>query len=165
MLNKEDIKLKSYEVIDKNSDKLIQLAKTISKNAETGFKEFNTSKLVKEWFDELQIKHENNIAITGVNGIVNSTKKGPTISVIGELDSNIVPGHPEGNPETGAGHACGHQIQIANFVKFILKKLINPYKLKLLHISKYLSTTLLADGLVNKIRVVIINKIIIMEIL
>ena len=116
MINKDDIKLKSYEVIDKNSIKLIELAKTISRNAETGFREFNTSELVKKWFDELNIKHQDNIAITGVNGIVNSMKDGPTISVIGELDSNIVPGHPEGNPETGAGHACGHQIQIANMI-------------------------------------------------
>lgn len=116
MLNKEDIKLKSYEIIDANSDKLIELAKTISKNAETGFKEFNTSSLVKKWFKALKIKYQDNIAITGVNGIVNSNRKGPKISVIGELDSNIVPGHPEGNIETGAGHACGHHIQIANMI-------------------------------------------------
>jgi len=116
MLNKNDIKLKAYKKIDQYSDELIHLDKTISKNAETGFKEFHTAKLVKQWFNKLNIKYEDNIAITGVNGIVNSLKNGPTISVIGELDSNIVPGHPEGNTETSAGHACGHQIQIANMI-------------------------------------------------
>ena len=118
MINKDDIKLKSYEVIDKNSIKLIELAKTISRNAETGFREFNTSELVKKWFDELNIKHQDNIAITGVNGIVNSMKDGPTISVIGELDSNIVPGHPEGNPNISEKELDQSIIDKNNFILF-----------------------------------------------
>ena len=34
-----------------------------------------------------------------------------------------------------------HQTQNANFARFVLEKLITPYKLKLLHVNKYLSNT------------------------
>lgn len=35
---------------------------------------------------------------------------------MGELDSIIVPDHPDADPETGAAHACGHNAQIANLL-------------------------------------------------
>ncbi|MCI0441094.1 MAG: M20/M25/M40 family metallo-hydrolase, partial [Chloroflexi bacterium] len=39
-------------------------------------------------------------------------RPGPTVAVIGELDSLRVLEHPHADPETGAAHACGHHCQI-----------------------------------------------------
>jgi len=36
--------------------------------------------------------------------------------VLGELDALVVAGHPEGDAETGAAHACGHNAQIAGML-------------------------------------------------
>ena len=37
---------------------------------------------------------------------------GPTVAVMGELDSLKVLGHPHADPDTSAAHACGHHCQI-----------------------------------------------------
>ena len=36
--------------------------------------------------------------------------------MLGELDALVVAGHPEGDPQTGAAHACGHNAQIAGML-------------------------------------------------
>ena len=41
---------------------------------------------------------------------------GPTLAIIGELDSLIVNEHPHANKETGAAHACGHHCQIGMII-------------------------------------------------
>ena len=38
---------------------------------------------------------------------------GPTVAVMGELDSLKVLDHPHADPTTAAAHACGHHCQIA----------------------------------------------------
>lgn len=43
-------------------------------------------------------------------------KPGPTILILGELDSIICPEHKDANPETGAVHSCGHNVQCAALV-------------------------------------------------
>jgi len=68
--------------------------------------------LVSETLNELGIAHETGIALTGIKGYIRGGAPGPTVAVIGELDSLRVPGHPHADPETGAAHACGHNCQI-----------------------------------------------------
>jgi amidohydrolase len=87
------------------------------KNPESGFKEIKTSQTVQSWFKDLGIPYTDNLAITGIKGVVNGKAgDGPTIAVIGELDSMVVPGHPEEDISTHAAHACGHHIQIGNML-------------------------------------------------
>ena len=62
------------------------------------------------------IPFEDGIAITGVKGVMDTGRPGPTVAVIGELDSHIVRGHPNSNQETDAAHACGHHTQIGMLV-------------------------------------------------
>ena len=40
-------------------------------------------------------------------------RPGPRLAIFGELDSLIVPSHPECDRETGAVHSCGHNAQCA----------------------------------------------------
>ncbi|MBT5829637.1 MAG: amidohydrolase, partial [Candidatus Latescibacteria bacterium] len=85
-------------------------------NPELGFKEFETAKLVAQTMDEFGIPCETELAITGVKGVLKGKKSGPTVAIIGELDSLLVSDHPQANSSTGAAHACGHNAQIAGLM-------------------------------------------------
>lgn len=49
--------------------------------------------------------------ITGFYTIVDTGRPGPTVLILGELDSIICPSHPEADPQTSAVHSCGHNAQ------------------------------------------------------
>ena len=107
----EELKSSAQAAIDDRAEWLIDIARTILDNPEPGFTEYKTSRFVSEKLSELGISHESGIAITGLKGVVKGGRPGPTIAVIGELDSLRVLEHPHADPETGAAHACGHHCQ------------------------------------------------------
>ena len=88
--------------IDARRDWLVSVAETIFAGPELGFHEVATSRLVSEKLDELGIGHQSGIALTGIKGYLRGGGDGPTVAVIGELDSLKVPGHPNADPATGA---------------------------------------------------------------
>ena len=112
MPNVEELKAKVKAAIDERRDWLIDIARTILDNPEPGFHEVKTSRYVSEKLDELRIAHESGIALTGIKGYLRGGRPGPTVAVIGELDSLRVLEHAHTDPETGAAHACGHHCQI-----------------------------------------------------
>jgi len=75
-----------------------------------------TAKLVAETLRQLGIPYQEGLAITGVKGMLRCAKPGPTLALMGELDSLVVFDHPLANKETGATHACGHNAQIAGLM-------------------------------------------------
>ena len=107
----EDLKSKAQAAIDDRAEWLIRNARTILDNPEPGFHEIKTSRFVSEKMSELGIDHQSGIALTGLKGVVQGGKPGPTIAIIGELDSLRVLDHPHTDPDTGAAHACGHHCQ------------------------------------------------------
>ena len=50
--------------------------------------------------------------MTGVRADAAGSAPGPTLAILGELDSLIVADHPHADLETSAAHACGHHCQI-----------------------------------------------------
>jgi amidohydrolase len=116
MPSKEDLKHKAAEIIDAKADDLVTIAKTILKNPEPGFRELKTAKLVAEQFAALGMQPRNGLAITGVRADASGSSPGPTMAVLGELDSLIVGEHPHADPVTNAAHACGHHCQIAMMI-------------------------------------------------
>ena len=54
--------------------------------------------------------------LTGFCTEVDTGREGPTLLIMGELDSIICPSHPESDPETGAVHSCGHNAQCAGLL-------------------------------------------------
>ena len=117
MTEKDQIKQKVYDAIDHYADSLVQTAKDIGNNPESGFKEYKTAKKVEDWLQSFNLEYESNVAITGIKAVVEGRAgDGPTIAVIGELDSMVVPGHVMEDPITHAAHACGHHIQIGNML-------------------------------------------------
>lgn len=113
MPSKEELKRLAAEVIDAKADELIAIAKTILENPEPGFRELKTARLVAEKFGELGIQPRSGLAVTGVRGDALGGSTGPTLAILGEMDSLIVAQHPHADPATGAAHACGHHCQIA----------------------------------------------------
>ena len=112
MPNVGQLKEKVQAAIDQRREWLIDIARTILDNPEPGFHEVKTSRYVSEKLNELRIAHESGIALTGIKGYLRGGRPGPTVAVIGELDSLRVLEHAHADPETGAAHACGHHCQI-----------------------------------------------------
>ena len=113
MPSKEDLKRRAAEIIDAKADDLTAIAKTILNNPEPGFRELKTARLVAEQFGALGMQPRSGLAVTGVRADASGTSAGPTLAILGELDSLIVSDHPHADPGTGAAHACGHHCQIA----------------------------------------------------
>jgi amidohydrolase len=69
-----------------------------------------------EEFGRLDLPQRSGLAITGLKAIAEGGSPGPTVAIIGELDSILVADHPSANRETGAAHCCGHNAQLANML-------------------------------------------------
>jgi len=116
MGNKEALKAKICDAIDRRKTDIEAIGDQIMANPELGFKEFNTAKRVSETMDRFGIPNKTGLGITGVKGILKGKKPGPTVALIGELDSVLVMDHPNADKKTGAAHACGHNAQIAGLM-------------------------------------------------
>jgi len=104
------------KAIDDRRQEICEIGEHIWRNAELGFKEFQTSNLIAKKFESLGLNCEKNVAITGVIGRMEGRGDGPTIAVIGEMDALVCYDHPDANPSTGAVHACGHNAQAAGML-------------------------------------------------
>ena len=115
-MNKQQLKDSIIKVIDDNRDKIIALGRGIYTEPEYGYKEFKTTKAVVDFLkSELSLSVEENIAVTGCVATYNKDKKGPHISLLGELDGISCKEHKDAN-SIGASHTCGHNIQIAGML-------------------------------------------------
>ena len=101
------------QTIDAHGSELEALARQIFAQPELGFKEHRTASVVQEWFDRLGLVHRDGIALTGTRADLACGSAGPTVTILGELDSLLCWEHPDRDPRTGAVHACGHNAQIA----------------------------------------------------
>lgn len=112
MPSKEELKRQVFQEIDSRADEIISLSQTILGQPEPGYREVKTSRLVADKFAELSIPFRSGLALTGVRAELVGGSAGPTMALLGELDSLIVNEHPFADPATGAAHACGHHCQI-----------------------------------------------------
>lgn len=116
MATSEELKRRICESIDRRKEQIEGIGEKILGNPELGFKEFNTAKLVSNLMDEFGVPHQTGLGITGVKGMLKGARPGPTVALIGELDSLLISDHPKSDPKTGAAHACGHNAQIAGLM-------------------------------------------------
>ena len=99
--------------VEKQRSLILEAERYIWKNPETGYKEVKTSRYMEEKFRALGYDLVLAGDIPGFYTVVDTGKEGPEVLIFGELDSVICPIHPECDPETGAVHACGHNVQCA----------------------------------------------------
>ena len=109
------IEQKVLDVIDNNQEKIISIGKKVLEKPELGYREFETSALVKKCFTELGLDVKDGIAYTGVKGTLGKNDAF-NVCIIGELDSIMCTQHPTAVFPSGAAHACGHNVQIANML-------------------------------------------------
>ena len=115
-MTKEELKEKVVKAIEENKDVIIGAGRKIYANPEFGYKEFETTKTVREFFkNEFGIETEDKIAYTGCRARINEDKQGPKIAVLGELDGISCNEHCDANA-IGASHTCGHNVQIAGML-------------------------------------------------
>ena len=115
-MNTEALKKKACEHIDQRRDEMISIAQRMLKQPELGYREAKTAALVKEELQKLNLFTREGLAITGVEGTLSGKEAGPTVVVMGELDSVMEKKSPLADPVTGAAHLCGHHIQVASML-------------------------------------------------
>lgn len=115
-MDKNQLKDKVVKAIEDNKDILLEVGRKIYTNPEFGYKEFETTKTIIDFFkNNLGYEAETPIAYTGCRVRTNENKKGPKIAVLGELDGISCNEHCDAL-ENGASHTCGHNIQIAGML-------------------------------------------------
>lgn len=116
MKNIEELKKIICKTIDENAEKIIELAKSVEKNPELGFKERKTAKTVADFLSNIGLTCREEIALTGVKTKLKDIDAGVNVAVLGELDAVICPESKNADKATGAAHACGHHLQLAAMV-------------------------------------------------
>lgn len=108
---------KMYEIlfdrIEQNRQLILDAERYIWENPEPGYREWKTHAYLKKLYEDLGYTLHEAGNIPGFYTDIDTGRPGPTIAIFGELDSLIIPTHPECDPETGAVHACGHHCQSA----------------------------------------------------
>ncbi|MCS7207352.1 MAG: amidohydrolase [Dehalococcoidia bacterium] len=112
-LTVDDLKARILRRIDHHREAIIGLAQSVLREPEPGYTEVKTARKVSDALSRLGIPHRTGIALTGIKGYLQGgAGPGPTVALMGELDSLRVPDHPYADPHTGAAHACGHHAQL-----------------------------------------------------
>jgi amidohydrolase len=104
--------------------KVIAWRRDFHQNPELSNREFRTSKIVAEHLRKLGLKVETGIAHTGVVGLLDTGKPGPTIALRADMDALPVTERAEvpfrsiaksnyRGEEVGVMHACGHDSHTA----------------------------------------------------
>jgi metal-dependent amidase/aminoacylase/carboxypeptidase family protein len=91
MMTSEELKEAALEEINRHSERIVGLGKSIFSEPEEGFREFKTARKVEEIFSEWGIPYQRGLGITGVKGVLDAGRRGPTIGLLGEMDATLSP--------------------------------------------------------------------------
>jgi amidohydrolase len=116
MATTDELKAKVCAEIDRRAEEIVAVSDHILRHPESGYREVGTAEYVARQFDRLGLKYRDGLALTGVKARMKGRAPGPTVAVLGELDSLIVGAHPFADPKTHAAHACGHNAQVASML-------------------------------------------------
>lgn len=112
-MDKNEIKRRLCEAVDSAGERARAFADDIGAHAELGFFETRTSEKFAQALGELGLGVRRGLARTGLRADMEGGARGPRIAVIGELDGIVCRKHPLAIEETGASHACGHNLQLS----------------------------------------------------
>jgi amidohydrolase len=110
--------------IDKIESRCIAWRRDIHQNPELGNREFRTAKLIADHLRGLGMEVKENVAKTGVVGILRGAKPGPCIALRADMDALPVVERVSlpfaskvkstyNGQEVGVMHACGHDTHVA----------------------------------------------------
>lgn len=118
------IKQKLTQAIDKIEPKCIEWRRQLHQYPELGNREFKTAKLIASHLKELGFEVKENVAKTGVVGILKGAKPGPCIALRADMDALPIVERVKipfaskektiyNGEEVGVMHACGHDTHVA----------------------------------------------------
>lgn len=121
------------ELMQTYEEKLIEIRRDLHRNPELSFKEFRTTKLIKDMLREMDIEVLELGNETGVVGLLKGAEDGPTIGLRGDIDAlpiteeNDIPFKSENE---GVMHACGHDVHTTSLLgaAMILSKMRKEIK-------------------------------------
>ncbi|XP_027335203.1 IAA-amino acid hydrolase ILR1-like 4 [Abrus precatorius] len=95
-------------------DWMVKIRRKIHENPELGYKEFETSKLIRDELDKLGIPYNHSVAVTGVIGFI-GTGSSPFVAIRADMDALPIQemvewAHKSKVPERM--HACGHDAHV-----------------------------------------------------
>ncbi|MEP0711800.1 MAG: amidohydrolase, partial [Algoriphagus sp.] len=105
-------------------DQVIEWRRDFHKYPELGNQETRTAKIVADHLRSLGIEVTENVAVTGVVGVLRGGKPGPTVALRADMDGLPVTERNDlpfksvntaiyNGQETGVMHACGHDSHVA----------------------------------------------------
>lgn len=116
----DTLKVRVCAEIDRRADDIVAISDHVMRHPETGYREHRTAAFVADQFDRMGLTYRSGLALTGLKarmpGGATSGDRRPTVAIMGELDSLLIPDHPLADPVTGAAHACGHNAMIASML-------------------------------------------------
>ncbi|MBE6961662.1 MAG: M20/M25/M40 family metallo-hydrolase [Ruminococcaceae bacterium] len=107
MLSSRDREL--IAAVDLHRDLIVEMEKTLWGCPEVGFKEWKTTRILREAYEKLGYTVFAPEDIPGFYVDIDTGRPGPKILFCGELDALRIPAHPEN--VDGCVHACGHHAQ------------------------------------------------------
>lgn len=96
-------------------DWMISIRRKIHENPELGYEEIETSKLIREELDKMQIPYKYPVAVTGVLGFIGSGEH-PFVAIRADMDALPMQEMLEWEHKSkipGKMHACGHDAHVA----------------------------------------------------
>lgn len=112
----QEIKKRVCQSIDDHAEQIIHFVREAEKQPELGYKETKTAAAVAKFLSDLGYSCREGLAITGVKTSLKPGADGPNVAILGELDAVVCPDSPSADPQTGAAHACGHNLQIGAMI-------------------------------------------------
>lgn len=106
----------AIKAINAKNEFICSVGTHIWKNPEPGFREEKTSAYLVKLLQDMGLEVKTGLAMTGFRADIDTGRPGPTVAILGELDSLILPNHPECDPVTGAVHACGHNASATSLI-------------------------------------------------
>ncbi len=102
-----------FQTVEEHKERILAAERYIWEHPEPGYREWTTHAYMKAQFEELgyQVTEAGNIP--GFYTDLDTGRPGPKIAIFAEMDSLIIPSHPEAAKDTGYVHACGHNCQCA----------------------------------------------------
>ncbi len=126
--------MKLKEILKQNSNKYLEemtaIRRHIHKNPELGLKEFETSKFIYNYLQDLGLeKVQKNIGKTGVTAFIEGNNTQKTLGLRADMDALPIQEETDlsfTSQNKGIMHACGHDGHIA--MALVAGKILNNYK-------------------------------------
>ena len=90
MADKAVLKARVCAEIDRRSREIVAISDHIMRHPEPGYREVRTAEFVAAQLERMGLEYRAGLALTGVKARMCGRIPGPTVAVLGELDSLIV---------------------------------------------------------------------------